>query len=45
MTLHPEEQRRAQEEIDRVVGGDRLPEYSDRAHLPYTNALFKECMR
>ncbi|THH16641.1 hypothetical protein EW146_g4040 [Bondarzewia mesenterica] len=30
MLLHPEVQHKAQEEIDRVVGPDRLPEFSDR---------------
>ena len=42
MTLHPEVQKRAQEEIDRVVGGDRLPDFDDREHLPYIEAVVKE---
>ncbi len=37
--------RKAQEEIDTVVGRDRLPEFSDRASLPYTNALLEEVYR
>ena len=45
MALHPEYQKRAQEEIDRVVGEDRLPTISDRIQLPYVNALIKETMR
>lgn len=45
MTLNPEAQRKAQEEIDRVVGPDRIPDFSDREHLPYVEALMKECMR
>ncbi|KAH8113547.1 cytochrome P450 [Phellopilus nigrolimitatus] len=45
MTLFPEKQRKAQEEIDRVVGSDRLPGFEDRADLPYVNALVKEILR
>ena len=45
MILYPEAQRRAQEEIDRVVGPDRLPEFADREDLPHINAIFKECLR
>ncbi|KAH8704710.1 putative cytochrome P450 oxidoreductase OrdA-like protein [Talaromyces proteolyticus] len=45
MTLYPEVQRKAQEEIDRVVGFDRLPELSDRPNLPYINAVVKEIFR
>lgn len=30
MLLHPEVQKKAQEELDRVIGRDRLPELSDR---------------
>jgi len=38
-------QRKAQEEIDRVVGTDRLPTFEDRDNLPYVNALVKEVLR
>lgn len=38
-------QRKAQEEIDRVVGTDRLPSYDDRVNLPYVDALVKEVLR
>ncbi|TFY75756.1 hypothetical protein EWM64_g8256 [Hericium alpestre] len=34
LTLNPQVQRRAQEEIDRVVGRRRLPAFDDRASLP-----------
>lgn len=37
--------RRAQEEIDRVVGPDRLPEFANCDSLPYTNALLEEVYR
>jgi cytochrome P450 len=41
----PDVQRRAQEELNRVVGRDRLPEFSDKADLPYLDALMRECLR
>ncbi|KAL4808097.1 cytochrome P450 [Aspergillus unguis] len=44
MVLYPEVQRKAQEELDRVVG-DRLPRFDDRANLPYIGALVKEVLR
>ena len=45
MTLYPEVQVRAQEEIDRVVGHDRLPDFGDRDNLPYVEALLMETLR
>ena len=45
MTAYPEAQRKAQEEIERVVGRDRLPVFEDRASLPYTDAIFREVLR
>jgi len=45
MMVFPEVQRRAQDEIDCVVGGGRLPELSDRPQLPYCTALLKEIHR
>ncbi|EIM84081.1 CyP450 monooxygenase [Stereum hirsutum FP-91666 SS1] len=47
MTLFPDVQRRAQAEIDRVVGpsSDRLPEFSDQESLPYITAIVKEILR
>ncbi|KAI0330737.1 cytochrome P450 [Cubamyces sp. BRFM 1775] len=45
MLLHPEVQKRAQEELDIVVGPDRLPQFTDRASLPYVNAVVKEALR
>ena len=36
---------KAQKELDAVVGQDRLPEFSDRTSLPYTNAILKEVLR
>jgi len=45
MTLHPHVLRKAQEELDRVVGNERLPELSDRENLPYISAVIKELLR
>jgi cytochrome P450 len=45
MTLFPEVQRKAQEEIDRVIGSGRLPVVADRPNLPYINAIVKEILR
>jgi cytochrome P450 len=45
MTLNPEVQRKAQEELDRVVGTDRVPNFSDRPYLPYIEAVYREVLR
>lgn len=45
MAMYPEVQRKAQEEIDRVVGSNRLPDFSDQDSLPYVNAVVKESLR
>ncbi|KAF9002199.1 cytochrome P450 [Cyathus striatus] len=45
MVLFPEVQKKAQQEIDRVVGKSRLPELSDRGSLPYIEAVMKEVLR
>jgi len=42
MTLYPEVQRRAQAEIDQIVGNSRLPDFSDQDALPYVQAVLKE---
>lgn len=36
---------KAQEELDRVVGPDRLPDFDDLHLLPYTQAVMKETLR
>ncbi|KAN0091298.1 Cytochrome P450 [Tylopilus felleus] len=45
MVLFPEAQRRAQKEIDTVVGSDRLPSFSDRPSLPFIEAVLRETLR
>ncbi|KAG6375607.1 cytochrome P450 [Boletus reticuloceps] len=45
MTLYPEVFRKAQAEIDAVVGYERLPTIGDRDELPYVNAICKELLR
>ncbi|KAF9522934.1 cytochrome P450 [Crepidotus variabilis] len=45
MVLYPEVQKKAQAEIDAVVGSDRLPTLADMPHLPYLNAIMTELLR
>ena len=45
MSLYPEVQKKAQAQLDAVVGPDRLPEFADRARLPYIDAIVKEILR
>ncbi|KAF9891389.1 hypothetical protein FE257_004245 [Aspergillus nanangensis] len=45
MVLFPNFLEKAQEELDRVVGPDRLPSFDDQAQLPYVNALITEALR
>ncbi|KGO66956.1 Cytochrome P450, E-class, group I [Penicillium expansum] len=45
MALFPEAQRKAQEELDTVLGGNQLPQFRDRENLPYMDALVKEVLR
>ncbi|KAG2152780.1 cytochrome P450 [Suillus clintonianus] len=45
MVLHPEAQRRAQQEIDSVIGVNRLPDFYDRPSLEYVEAVFRETIR
>ncbi|KAF9646526.1 cytochrome P450 [Thelephora ganbajun] len=44
-TLHPEVVRLAQQELDQVFGGVRLPDLSDKPQLPYISAVVKEVLR
>jgi hypothetical protein len=45
MMLHPEVQRKGQEEISRVCDSSQLPSYGDAASLPYTTAIVLEVLR
>lgn len=45
MLLYPDVQKKAQEELDRVLGKDRLPDFSDEASLPYITAVLQEVLR
>ena len=45
MVLYPEVQKKAQAEIDSIVGTNRLPDFDDRPFLPYINAIIKELSR
>ena len=45
MALYPEVQKKAQAEIDAVVGPNRLPDFHDRPSLPFINAVVKESSR
>jgi len=41
----PEVQKRAQQEIDAVIGTNRLPDFDDRPNLPYIEAILLEIFR
>ncbi|MCP6497640.1 cytochrome P450, partial [Klebsiella pneumoniae] len=45
MILHPDVQRRVQQEIDEVIGQVRRPEMADQARMPFTNAVIHEVQR
>ena len=45
MVTYPEVQKRAQAELDAVVGRTRTPTFADFQHLPYIRAMVKEVLR
>jgi cytochrome P450 len=45
MTLHPDIQEKAREEVDMVVGRDRFPNFDDKQSMPYLTAVLKEVLR
>ncbi|EKJ73242.1 hypothetical protein FPSE_06507 [Fusarium pseudograminearum CS3096] len=45
MVLHPEIQKKAQDELDAVLRPGKLPEFSDRPSLPYVEHIVQEIYR
>lgn len=45
MALFPAVQKKAQEEIDKIIGMQRLPSFDDQPALPYLEAIYRELMR
>ncbi|RBR06433.1 uncharacterized protein FIESC28_11056 [Fusarium coffeatum] len=45
MVLHPEIQKKAQAELDAVIGSGKLPRFSDRPLLPYIEHIVQETYR
>ncbi|KAI0709905.1 cytochrome P450 [Earliella scabrosa] len=45
MVQNPDVQKKAQEEIQKVIGPDRLPTYEDRANLPHVESIMIEVLR
>jgi len=45
MVLFPNVQKKAQAEIDAVIGSGRLPTFADQPHLPYVRAVVTEVLR
>ncbi|XP_041480306.1 cytochrome P450 2J4-like [Lytechinus variegatus] len=45
MMAYPEVQSRVQEELDHVIGRERLPRLNDQGNLPYTCAVLMEIQR
>ena len=45
MAHYPEVQKKAQEEIDQITGGTKLPEHNDIDTLPYLQAVLLETLR
>ena len=45
MVTNPGVQKRAQAELDAVVGRTRTPTFADFQHLPYIRAMVKEALR
>ncbi|KAM8803860.1 cytochrome P450 2U1 [Rhynchonycteris naso] len=45
MTLYPETQEKVHEEIEKVIGADRVPSLTDKAQMPFTEATIMEVQR
>ena len=45
MMVHPNLQSKVQEEIEKVIGRERLPCIEDRVNMPFTEAVLMEALR
>ncbi|GBM61724.1 Cytochrome P450 2C38 [Araneus ventricosus] len=45
LSKHPDVQKKIQEELDSVVGRERLPSWTDKPNLPYLDATIQELSR
>ncbi|GBN61637.1 Cytochrome P450 2C39, partial [Araneus ventricosus] len=45
LSKHPDVQKKVQEELDSVVGRERLPSWTDKQNLPYLDATIQELYR
>ena len=45
MAMYPDVQKKAQEEISKVVGPNRLPDFEDLDNIPYVKAVAMEVIR
>jgi hypothetical protein len=45
MTMYPDVQKKAQAELDAVIGYGKSPVFDDLSSLPYTNAVMIETFR
>jgi len=45
MIMYPDVQKRMHDELDRVVGRDRLPTFEDCENMPYLQAMVREIIR
>jgi cytochrome P450 len=44
MLLYPDIQKKAHDELDSVIGRERLPTFEDRPRLPFIDAVCKETL-
>ena len=45
MAMHPSVQRKAQQELDTLLGPETLPGFDDLCSLPYLQAVYMEVQR
>lgn len=45
LALNPHVLARAQEEVDTIVGSNRIPTFDDEHKLPYIKAMIREVLR